>query len=312
MSEKNTVIGIDIGGTKIHGIKMDINGKIFKEIKILTEAKKGYEIVLKKIKNIINDLKDTNVKAIGIGLASPIDHKKGIVINAPNIKGWINIPLQKIISKECKLPVFLENDAKCFTIAEYTHGAGKGYSSMVGVTLGTGIGGGIIIDGKLHRGRDNYAGEIGHMSIHYNRFKCSCGGHGCFEKFASGTAILKRTLDHIKIKDHKTNLIAKGLGTRDIYRAALKEHDPLAIHILKDTGKYLGIGLANIINILNPEIIVLGGSVSRNFDLFEKNMRLAILKQSFSPANNTPIIRSKIDYPGTIGAALIAWEGINK
>jgi glucokinase len=307
-----TILGLDIGGTKIHGIRMDQSGVIYKETKILSEAHLGFKSVFEKIKDIIKDLLDKSVQGIGIGLAGPLNYEQGIVIEAPNMPGWENIPIKNLLEKEFNLPVQIENDAKCFVLAEHRFGAGKGYANMVGVTIGTGIGGGIIINNQLYRGRDNIAGEIGHMAIKFDLHSCHCGSTGCLERFASGTAILERTIKHIKSGDFVTELKIKGLTTRDIYNAAVKDQDPLALHIVTDTGKYLGIGIANIVNILNPEIIVLGGSVAKyNFDLFAENMRGKIKERSFSPANEIPIVVEKLSYPGTMGAALVALREVS-
>ena len=283
---------------------MDKKGKVYEEIKILTEAHKGFKKTLEKLFCVIRDLMDENVEKIGIGIASPIDYKKGVVIHCPNLPGWKNIPLKKLIEKEFKIKASIKNDATCFVIAEHKFGAANGYKNVVGLTLGTGIGGGIIIDNKLYRGRDNIAGEIGHMAIDFTRYPCPCGSSGCFERFASGTAIRDRTLLHLKKGKYKTCLKAEKLSTRDIYNAALKDKDPLAVHIVEDTGKYIGIGIASIIDILNPEIIVLGGSVSKNYEIFKKNMFKAIKERAFSPGDTVPVVVKKLDYPATIGAAL--------
>lgn len=304
-SKNDTFIGIDIGGTKIHGIQMDANNNIVKEEKVLTEAHKGFQTVLKKLFEMVQYLKDKNTKAIGVGIAGPLDYEKGILYHAPNLPGWHDVNVKKLFEKELKIKTFIENDAKCFAIAEHAEGAGKGSRHMIGLTLGTGIGSGIIIDGELYRGRDNIAGEIGHMTIEFDGYQCSCGNQGCLESYASGTAITARTLRHIKKKTMSTKLKAEGLTARDIQTAS-RDGDPLAVHIMEDTGKYFGIGMANVINILNPDIIVLGGSAAKAFPIYKKTMFKVIKQRAFSPANEIKIVRKKLSSPGPLGAALVA------
>lgn len=303
VAKQTTTIGIDLGGTKMHGILMNQKFEIVREIKVLTEAKKGFQPVLQKLFDMVDYLKDAHTSAIGIGLAGPLDHEKGILYQAPNLVGWKNVQIKKIFEKQFGLRTCIENDAKCFALAEYTLGAGKGMKNMVGMTLGTGIGSGIIINGELYRGRDNIAGEIGHMTIDFKGHPCSCGNQGCLERYASGTAIVERTLRRIKENKIKTNLQKTGLTARMVVAAA-KEGDPLAVHIMQDTGKYFGIGIANIINILNPDIIVLGGSASKALPIYKKKMMETIRERAFSPGNKIKVVRQKLSAPGPVGAAL--------
>lgn len=306
-----TVIGIDLGGTKIHGVLMNEKNEILEEVKVLTEAKKGLKAVLEKLYHMAEVLKRKDTKAIGIAVAGPMDYEAGIVYEGPNLPGWKNVPLKKHFEKKLGIPTFIENDAKCFALAEYHLGAGKGSEYMVGITLGTGIGSGIVLHGDLYRGRDNIAGELGHMTIDYNGHKCHCGNHGCLERYASGTAIAERTLRHLKKKDYKTDLTKADLTARKIYAAAL-DGDPLASHIMEDTGKYFGIGIANIVNVLNPDKIVLGGSASRSFPVFKKRMFTEIKERAFHPGSTLKVVRQRLSAPGPIGAALIARAGMAK
>lgn len=308
------VIGIDLGGTKIHGVLLDERFQALKEEKVLTEAKKGFESVLQKMFDMVQSLRDEHTQAIGIGVAGPLDHTKGIVYHAPNLPGGNNIHVKKIFEDKFSIPTFIENDARCFTIAEFTVGAGKGTKNMVGITLGTGVGSGIIINGEIYRGRDNIS-EIGHTTIDLNGHECHCGNKGCLERYASGTAILERTMRHLHKRDIETTLCGGeahackiDFSARDIYRAAL-DGDPLATHIMQDTGRYFGIGVANIINTLNPDIIVLGGSAAKAFDVFKDKMYETIKQRAFAPANEIPVVHQKLDSPGPVGAGIVAEKG---
>lgn len=302
------VIGVDIGATKIHSALVSLNGKIIKEYKTLTEADKPRDFILSKIKHSIKELWTKEVVGIGIGIPGPFDKNgKSYPPNIPSLRG---INLSKIL-KSYKVPIETENDSNCFVLGEFLFGTAKRHNNVIGLTLGTGVGGGIIIDNDIYHGRDGAAGEFGHITIDRDGYLCNCGNHGCLEMYVSGTAIEMRTHRHIKIKDIPTSLNEKDVSALKVHYAALKG-DKLAKRIMNDTGKYLGIGLSDLINIFNPEIIVLGGTVAKAFGSMKKTFFKTIKERAMLPANKVRVVPTKLKHPGTLGAAAVIIHRLNK
>lgn len=308
-NEQFTIVGLDIGGTKIHGILMDIeSNEVIKELKVDTQANKGIDEVIKQICFVVNELKEETTVTVGLGIAGPLDHIEGIIYQSPNLPGCKNVPIKDMLQAEFDLPVLVDNDAKCFALAECLEGAGKGVENAVAITLGTGIGGGIVLGGTLLRGRNNTAGEFGHMTIVASGYQCNCGNHGCWERYASGTAILERTRKSLGEGGLQTGLTAESLSIENIL-SAYHDDDLLAKDIVFSTARYLGVGIANIVNMLNPDVVVLGGSVTNSLDLLEARMRETIKERSISPSNEIPVLKATLENPGTLGAALVAKQG---
>jgi glucokinase len=204
--------------------------------------------------------------AIGIGAPGVSDPVRGVVFTSPNLPGWHNVPLRDIVARESGVPSYLINDANAAALGELYFGAARGMRQVVYVTVSTGIGGGIIIDGELYCGSVGTAGEIGHMTIDANGPHCQCGNSGCWEVLASGTALADRARQQIK-GGTKTSILDLAGGdlekvTAPVIQAAAEQGDPLAGELIARTGYYLGVGLANLINIFNPELIVIGGGLS--------------------------------------------------
>jgi len=302
------IIGIDIGATKIAFGRVKIQDtryKIQDTIKIKTpkERRKAVKVIIENIRKLLTE----KVKGIGIGMPGPLDRQRGIIHFAPNLSGWKNLDLKKPLEKEFKIPVFFDNDANCFALAESRFGAAKNLAYVVGLTIGSGLGGGIIIDGSIYHGAD-FAGEIGHMTIDPNGPKCGCGNRGCLEVYVSGGAIvrrykeltgLKKTPMEIEKESYNRRLKSATPGV-----ATLRSRSP-ALQVINETGNYLGIGLANICNILNPEMIVLGGGVAKTKTLYKPAIR-EMKKRALPFAKGTPIVQSKLgDKAGVIGAALL-------
>ncbi len=288
-------LGLDIGGTKIN-IGLISGSKIIKSQKFPTKAKQGKNAVIKNIISIAREFFNNKVSAIGIGIAGQVDQNKGVIISSPNFpKNFKNINLKKILEKEFKVPVFIDNDANCFILAETKYGAAKGYKHVVGLTLGTGIGGGIIINGKLYRGWQGTAGEFGHTTIGPEEIKCSCGKKGHFEILASGTAMVNI---YKKLTGKKSN-------TFEIEELA-KNGDKKALQTIDTMAKYLKIGLANIIKTLNPEIIVIGGGMVRVKPLWSKLKEEPRKGIFYTTLKKTKIVKTKLDdNAGILGATLI-------
>ena len=314
------IIAFDIGATKIAyaRVQFKIQNSKFKIISQKSEVKnfnfkiqnfdkiktpKSRKEVIKKIIEIVEKIKKatfTNVAfrtAVGIGIAGQIDFKRGIVLSSPNMSGWENVPLRNILEKELKIPVILDNDAHCFVLGEACFGSARNYKHIIGLTLGTGIGGGIIIDGKLYRGANNTAGEFGHTIVEtkYN-FKCSCGIRGHLEAFASGQAM----------ENLYKELNGEKLDTFEIEKRALRG-EKKALKVINLTVSTLGKKLSDMINFFNPEIIVIGGGLSRMKLFWRPMIRETKKRVFFEPLTKTKIVRSKLgDKAGVLGAAVLA------
>ena len=258
-------IGIDLGGTKIEGILMDEQGHVLKRYRIPTQAHKPLRTVINNIVKVVGELKEKPIDGVGIGspgFALP----NGRLTSISNIPCLMNKNLKKILEKKLKTKVFLENDSKCFAIAEHKYGAGKGTQNMIGIILGTGVGGGLILDGKLYRGSIGSAGEIGYQTLNpdgppYTILK------GDFEAWCAGPNIVKRYLER---------------GGNPEFTSPIQifaSRDSVAKQVMQETYKYLGIGIGNLVNILNPELVVLGGGVS-NLP-FYKEVNIAAKKYTY-------------------------------
>jgi len=285
----SNVIGIDLGGTNIKTALVNTKGRIIKKYETKTEAKKGTKTVINNIISSIKHVKQGKISGIGIGSPGPLNYKTGVITNPVNLP-FRNTPLKNIMEKKLKLPIFLDNDANCFALATAIFGQGEKYESVVGITLGTGLGGGIIINKKIFHGRHN-AAELGHMTINYDGPKSRCKNHGCIETHVSARGI---TRIHDKKSDPST-----------IQKLAFKG-DKKAIKTYNEMGYYLGLGLTNIIYALDPDIIVIGGKISNAWKFFSKNMNKVIKERYFTKP--CKIVKSNLKEAGILGAAALALE----
>lgn len=268
MKEKYAV-GVDLGGTKVKLGIVNSKGRILKKLSVPTLASEGVEKSISQIiKGIKELLKNNKEKIIGIGIGAPgvVSLKKGTVENPPNLPGWGKVHLGKIIGNEFSVPTFVENDANAAAIGELIYGAGKKLDSFIMVTLGTGVGGGIIYQKKLFRGDFGSAGEIGHLTIDKNGPKCKCGSFGCLESYLGNNYIINNVKKELesnadsKIFELIDNDIEK-LSPKIIHEAALL-NDKYSLGVIKELGENLGFGLASIINVLDISNIILGGGVA--------------------------------------------------
>ena len=316
--DNNLVIGIDLGGSAIRLSSVDGNGKIrySKRVDISERREKEHIIcsILTNIKKLITIEKSRGNEVLAIGIGSPgiINLKRGVVITSPNFKDWKDVRLRAILEKESSLPVILDNDANAAAYGEKWRGAGRKVNSLVCLTMGTGIGGGIILNGEVWHGADGMAGEIGHMTVNPAGPRCNCGNNGCLEAYSSATGMVRSAA--ASIKSGKRSILKKlsngdnsKITAKMIYESALNG-DRLSLEILAEAGKYLGIAIASLINILNPEMIVLAGAVAGAWDLFMPTTRQEINKRAFNVlAERTKIVPGKlIDSAGIVGAAGLA------
>ncbi len=309
------IIGVDLGGTNIVVGAMSADGKQHYAMRsIPTSAELGAEGVADRIVGLIEGvILDTIAQTsanrrdfigVGIGAPGPLDRDKGLVIVAPNL-GWRNFPLRDRIGERLNLPATLDNDANCATVGEWWQGAAKGASNVIGMTIGTGIGGGLILDGKLFHGASDVAGEIGHTTIDLNGRHCKCGNYGCLEAYASGPAIATRARE-VLVREETASLLPSLVGGRlesitaeTVYRAA-QQGDAVANEIVRDTARYLGTAIANLLNILNVDVVVVAGGVTQAGDALFLPMQAEVRRRAFRPAVDATRIVPGI-LPGTAG-----------
>lgn len=274
---RSSVIGVDIGGTKVAAGLVDHEGKIFAQVRrpmaSCGEAAAGLEAVKKAIDSLSNQIKhmpESSSKFQGIGLCAPgpLDPQTGIVVNPPNLPCWRNFPLAAKVADIYGIPVKLDNDANAAALAETRWGAARGHRYVFYVTIGTGIGTGIVLDGRIFHGNTGAAGEGGHVSIDYNGPRCGCGKRGCIETFAAGPAIGARTRHRLGAAPSPRSLILEMANnnieavTSETVGKAFVAGDPLAREILQETAGFITVWLGNIVDLLDPDIIVIGGGVA--------------------------------------------------
>lgn len=318
VKDKDHLMGVDLGGTKILAGVFDDKLECLGRAKKSTKAQRGAEAVVERVAATVLeaidecDLQPKQIRGLGIGAPGACDPDTGTVIFAPNL-GWKNFPLKKELEKRLPFPVFVENDCNLQTLGVYEKELKAKPRHMVGIFLGTGIGAGIILDGKLYRGFNRTAGEIGHMVLEVGGPKCGCGNKGCFEALASRTAIFRRI--EAALKDGHKTVLTEMLGpdldnlrSGDL-RKAIKRGDKLVERIVEEAAEYTGIAVANVINLLNPEVIVIGGGV---MDALEDEMLAIIIETAHDYAMNgttegIEILPSRLgDEAGITGGAVLA------
>ncbi len=313
------VVGVDMGGTKILSAVIDAGGNILGTSKVSTGADEGTSVVIDRIAESIqkainkSNVDKASIQAIGIGAPGPLDPETGIVIFAPNL-GWRDVPLKAELQARTGLPTFVDNDVNVGTLGEHAFGAAQGVQNVVGIFVGTGIGGGIILKGELFHGASKTAGEIGHIIVKADGPRCGCGTRGCLEAIASRTAMAKQFRKAIKKKGKKSVLTKLTDGDLSVIRSgvlvkAIRAKDKLTLKVFKKATKYLGIGIGSIVNFLNPDMIVLGGGVVEALDdTFIDNIRSYAKKYALpNTLNGVQIVRAKLgDNSGILGAAALA------
>jgi glucokinase len=278
-------IGVDVGGTKVAAGLVDSAGKITHQMRtpmVATDALGGLAAVTSAINSVrsaaTGSLNSKNsISAVGICAPGPLNPHTGVVINPPNLPGWRNFPLAAEIAKAYSLPVRVDNDANAAALAEALWGAGRGYRNVFYATIGTGIGTGIVFDGRIYHGRTGAAGEGGHMSIDYRGPRCGCGKLGCVEALASGPAIARRASEKIAA-GHRSRIEDRaaghaGLITAEMVAQAYLAGDALAKQVLQETATFLAIWLGNIIDLLEPDVLILGGGAATMLQPFFADIR---------------------------------------
>lgn len=290
------IVGIDIGGTNLVVGAVAWDGSALHGLrKEPTRPEEGSDAVIRRLVGFVQQAAEdarandpeASIVGVGIGSPGPLDRVSGRVLLTPNL-GWTNFALRDAIREGTGLPAALDNDANCAVLGEWWQGAARGTKFVVGITVGTGIGGGIIIDGRLYHGYSGVAGELGHTTIDADGRLCKCGNYGCLEAYAAGPAIARRAVEAIRTGVETTlpdyvNGKLDDLTAQTVYEAA-NEGDDLAVEVVRETSRLLGVGIANLVNIFNPEVVVLCGGVTlagaTMFDPLRREMR----RRAFRPA----------------------------
>ena len=313
---KKLIVGMDLGGTQIRAALADGEGQILRRTSCLTRAGEGVEPVIGRIKGAIHEVIGTKAQGqpegIGIVAPGPLDPRKGIILEAPNLGGWVNVPLKALIEEEFDLPVVVGNDANLAALAEHRFGAGQGVADLIYITVSTGIGGGIIIDNRLLLGAQGLAGEVGHQTIEAKGPPCNCGNIGCLEALAAGPAIARRAKELVRT-GIETTIADFAEGNLDRITAkevnlAAQAGDPVAIDIFRQAGFYIGIGIVNLLHLFNPSLILIGGGVAKAGHLLLEPIRATVRERAMSDYywEGVPIVPAALgDDVGLLGAVAL-------
>ena len=320
MNKQPLVAGVDIGGTKILAGVANARGEMLSQDYRPTQPERGVEVGVGRIVAAIEGatqaagLSLSQLSGVGVAIAGLVDSGAGILITSPNMPGWQKVPLAALIGHSLGLDAYILNDASAAVLGEQQYGAGREVANLVYITVSTGIGGGIITDGKLYVGAGGFAGELGHMTIEADGPPCACGSRGCLETLASGTAMAREAQERIE-RGEQSSLIQKVGGdtgritARDIAVAA-RRGDLLARQVIARAADYLGIGLANIVNIFNPELIIIGGGVAKMGKLLLAPAVRTMRAMAFpEPTAQVRVVRAQLgDRAGVLGAVAFALQ----
>ncbi|UCH51607.1 MAG: ROK family protein [Chloroflexota bacterium] len=314
------VLAVDLGGTKIMAAVVLPDGKVLSRKYCLTMADRGPGVVIDRILSAVNgamaqaQLKTSELIGLGVATAGILDAKKGIVTTSPNLPRWHNVQLRDFLAKKLGVATYIINDANAAALGEHRFGVGRGFTNIIYLTVSTGIGGGIIVNGELYSGADGCAAELGHITIEVDGPQCHCGNFGCLEALASGWAVARKAVERIN-QGEKSSIIELVDGrlesiTAETVEIAARLGDQLAANIVRDAANYLGVGFANFVNIFNPELIVVGGGLSKMGDMLLKPARKVVRERAFKlPTRTVRIVRARLgSSAGVIGAAAYVFD----
>ncbi len=317
---QNRFLGIDLGGSTIDAALVNGYGHIHRHRKVATHAEEGPRKVVQRIVELARALlKDAGlrlnqVQGVGIGAPGMIDLSRGLVRFSPNLPGWKDIPLRRDLRNALKRPVEMDNDANVAAFGEHWHGAGQGYENVIVYTLGTGVGGGIILGGEIYHGSRDAAGELGHTTVLPEGPLCGCGNRGCLEALSSGTAIARAGAEALADPATAGGPLAVLSGGRPeavtaklVFEAAYQQ-DAAALRVVRSAAAYLGICIANLLNLLNPQLVVIGGGVAGAGDILFRPIREEVARRALPVTRKgVRIVAAKLgDRAGVIGAAALA------
>ena len=312
---QQVLIGVDLGGTNVKTAIVSKDKKVVAKDSRPTEAEQGPEVVMDVMEQSVRELMRDNgidnqqIMAVGFGAPGPLNWQKGLVYDLPNLPGWRDVPLAQLMEQRLDLPCYVDNDANVACYGEYWMGAGQGTQCMVVLTLGTGVGGGIVVFGQLLRGIDGTAAELGHLKVQRDGRLCGCGSHGCLEAYASVTGMVRTAVEGIKAgkSTSLTDLCGGDLDnlTGEMISYAIGQGDEFAKWVMQETGRWIGTGVGSLINIFNPEKVVLCGGMIAAGDILFDAVRQAAADTSFEvPYNRAQIVPAGLGGDsGVIGAA---------
>ena len=308
--QNQCVAGIDIGGTKIAVALAAPGGRVISSTRFRTRVEAGPHAVLEdavaEIKRMLGAA-GTKLTAIGVGCGGPLDRQKGLILSPPNLPGWDEFPIVSLLEERLGAPVRLDNDANAAALGERAYGAGRGLDDLVYITISTGIGGGLIVGGKIVHGVGDGAGEVGHMTVLPDGPPCGCGARGCLEAICSGTSIARRAREKLRAGASRSlsSLGADAVTARAVAEAA-RNGDPLATEVWEETVHYLAVGVGNLFNVLAPEAVILGGGVSTAGEqLFEPLRRSVRGRVKMLPAEKISVVQAALGGDSGIYGALI-------
>jgi glucokinase len=307
------VIGVDLGGTNLRVAGVDSEGRVVHLSRDETGASGGPEEVLQRLVGGLTGV-DGRLRASGwdvvgasLGVPGVISRKEGVVASSPNLPGWKKIPLLDFIRERVNFPLMMENDANAAAYGEFWVGAAKGCRTAVLMTLGTGVGGGIIAGGRLLRGADGMAGEIGHLTVEREGEPCPCGNRGCLERYASAAGVARR---YRRLQEEFSGAPSAGETTAAAVHSLARKGDAVALRTFREAGTCLGIALASVVNIVNPEVLIIGGGLLPAWDFFMPSAREEMFRRAFqAPAERVRLLPALLgDQAGYIGAAGLFWK----
>lgn len=312
---KHLILALDLGGTNFRLALANDKGELLKRYSAPVKPDNP-EQTIDEIKQAISDMLSginrATLRGMGAAIAGLVTQDTGVLLTSPNLLAWYNTPIKAILEKELRLPVFVSNDATLAALGEYKFGAGVGCHDLIYITVSTGIGGGVIVGGKLLLGTRGFAAEVGHMTIDINGPRCNCGNVGCLEMLASGTAIARMAVERLSRGEKSTiaELVAGDLSkvTAEVVEKAARNGDSVAKDVMNTAGTNLGVGVVNLIHIFNPELIIIGGGVSKAGDLIFEPVRRVIAQRvmrDISVRITTPALG---DNPGLLGAVALVLE----
>jgi glucokinase len=317
VTTNDLVLGVDVGGTKVAVGVATTRGEVRSIIDEPTRAGEGPDAIINRLVELAHRAVAEagtgleHIAAIGIGCGGPLDPARGVILDPPNLPGWTSVPLRERLEHGLGRTAHLANDADAAALGEHRFGAGRGVDNLVYVTISTGIGGGAIVGGSLLMGESGNATEIGHMSVNIDGWACQCGRSGCPEAFASGTNIARRAREALAAGEASVLAKAPTVSAREVADAA-RAGDPLALRVWDETVEVLGAMIANVLNVFNPRLVILGGGVARAGDLlFEPVRRLAAAQVLGPQAHDAAIVPAELgERTGILGAVAVALEHI--
>jgi len=312
-------IGVDFGGTNVKVGLVGPNGHVVRRRVIPSGEHEGPARFIEDVGKAAEELtravgaRPSQLLGLGVGAPGPVDVERGVVRSLVNVPGWEAVPLRRRLERRVRCRCAVDNDANLFALGEWRFGAGRGFRHLVGMTLGTGVGGGLILNGILHRGTTWAAGEIGHMVVHPAGPRCGCGGRGCLEAYVGTAAILRMARRAIRQSTGPLRTLAAQAGGRmtpALIHQAARRGDAAAQQIWVEVGCWLGVAMANLVKLLGPDLIVIGGGVARAWRWFSPSMLRAIRGQAQRfMAEEVRVVQGRLgDDAAMVGAAVLVWD----